>query len=345
MEEPQPLPQILSPCSSGRRRSSATNSPEFEFWMVRNPSFPQPNLLSADELFSDGFLLPLHLLQLSNEPPPTEKDPEASGSDQVPEPEPSTIELTDLSATSTVTTSKRWRYIFKKNDKKRLESSTSTNADDHSTKEKDISVKEKKREKKNGGAVGVGASNVVSAAELNINIWPFSRSRSAGNGGTRPRSTATTRKVSSAPCSRSNSTGESKSRKWPNSPSRAGVHLGRSSPVWQVRRGGGRSSEAFVKNISEKGAKKDGNECRRKIPAASSRAGGSKARVLSLNVPMCIGYRHNLSCRSDENSAVSVAAAAAGGDGGSQIGGGVSGEGVRRSNLFNIRSLFSKKVY
>ncbi|KAF2309075.1 hypothetical protein GH714_000338 [Hevea brasiliensis] len=61
---------------------------------------------------------------------------------------------------------------------------------------------------------------------------------------------AGSRKVSSAPCSRSNSGGESKSRKWPSSPGRGGVHVGRSSPVWQVRRGGG-FSEA-VKRSSEK---------------------------------------------------------------------------------------------
>lgn len=89
---------------------------------------------------------------------------------------------------------------------------------------------------------------------------------------------------------------------------------------------------------AEKGVKKDGNEVRRKIPVA----GGSKARVLSLNVPMCIGYRQHLSCRSDENIAGGVVAVAAAGV---QSGGGVSGEGVRGSNLFNIRSLFTKKVY
>ncbi|KAI3456505.1 hypothetical protein Pfo_013168 [Paulownia fortunei] len=344
MEEPEPHPQILTPCSSGRRRSGDSNSPEFEFWMIRNPSFPQPNLLSADELFSDGVLLPLHLLHLSNETPtPPPQDPEASGLGQVQEPESNTTELAELSATSTLTSSKRWRDIFKKNDKKSSEASTIINTDDHSTKEKDNSVKEKKREKKNGGAGGGGASNGVTAAELNINIWPFSRSRSAGNGGTRPRSAAATRKVSSAPCSRSNSAGESKSRKWPSSPGRAGVHLGRSSPVWQVRRsgGGGRSSEAVVKS-AEKGIKKDGNVGRRKLPVAGSGGGGSKAKVLNLNVPMCIGYRHHLSCRSDEISAGGVTAEAAGGG---RNGGGVSGEGVRGSNLFNIRSLFTKKVY
>ncbi|GFQ02880.1 hypothetical protein PHJA_002431800 [Phtheirospermum japonicum] len=320
VESQQPLPQILSPCSSGRRSSCDTKSPEFEFWMVRNPiHFPQPNLLSADELFSHGFLRPL---QPSDDPPPPAEDSEEVGSGRVPEPEHTTPH--ELAGAN----SKRWRYIFSKSDKKRLDSSVSNGGGDdrRSVKEKDSisGVKEKKREKK--------ISNLASAAELNINIWPFSRSRSAGNGGNRPRSAAI-RKVSSAPCSRSNSAGESKFRKWPNSPSRAGgVHLGRSSPVWQVRRGG-RGTEPVVRN-AEKGGKKDGNEGRRKTPAAAA-ARGSKGRVLSLNVPMCIGYRHNLSCKSDENS----------GGRGSQIGGGVAGEGVRRSNLFNFRSLFTKKVY
>ncbi|XP_057795014.1 uncharacterized protein LOC131011243 [Salvia miltiorrhiza] len=298
MEQPHPFPQVPSPCSSGRRSSCDTSSPEFEFWVVRNPSFPQSNLPSADELFSGGFLLPL---PLSNEPPPPPQHTEATG----PEPEPSSTEPAAL------TNSKRWRNLFKK----------------------DVSAREK-REKKNGGAVG----NVVSAAELNINIWPFSRSRSAGNGGPRPRQAAAVgRKASSAPCSRSNSAGESRSRKWAQSPSRAGVHLGRNSPVWQVRRGGGgggRSAEA----LAEKGAKRDGNDGPRKIPAAP------KTRVLSsLNVPMCIGYRNHLSCRHVESGAVGIAAAGCGG--GSRIEGSVSAEVIRRSHLFNIRSLFTKKVH
>lgn len=293
--------------------------------MVRNPSFPQPNLLSADELFSGGVLLPLHHLHLSNEvpktPPPREAD--ATDPDRLPEPESSATESAGLSATSVLTSSKRWRDIFRKNDKK---SALPPAGDDHSLKEKDNSLKERRREKKNG--VGGGGA---SSAELNINIWPFARSRSAGNGGSRPRAAAAAaRKVSSAPCSRSNSRGESKSRKWPSSPSRAGVHLGRSSPVWQVRRGGGRSPEA-VSVSREKGVKKDGNDGRRRVPVA----GGSKAKVLSLNVPMCIGYRQHFSCSSDDNSAGRVVGG----------GGGASGEGVRGSNLFNFRSLFTKKVY
>ncbi|XP_073158092.1 uncharacterized protein [Henckelia pumila] len=319
--ESSPL-QILTPCGGGRRQCSNPNSPEFEFWMIRNPSFPQPNLLSADELFSDGFLLPLHKLNLSNEPPPPPRP------DHVPGTESSTVESAELSASPRLTSSKRWMDIFKKS------SRSEKGVDDYSS-------KEKRREKNNNAVNGFGAS------ELNINIWPFSRSRSAGNDGARPRSAAATRKVSSAPCSRSNSAGESKSRKWPSSPSRAaGVHLGRSSPVWQVRRGGSggggavsaRGSDAYLKS-AQKGIRKDGQDSRRKTPAAGSVGGGDKARVLSFNVPVCIGYRHNLSCRSDVNSAPGVAAAASGG------GGDISGEGVRGNNLFNIRSLFTKKVH
>ncbi|KAL2495441.1 hypothetical protein Fot_39198 [Forsythia ovata] len=274
MEEPERLfqmPQMLSPCSSGRRLSSDSNSPEFEFWMIRNPSFPQPNLHSADELFSDGVLLPLQLLQSPftdeksvPQPPPPPQEPEPSGLDQVQETQlASTAELADFSTATAFTSSKRWRDIFKK----------------------------------------------------------------------RAGSAAATRKVSSAPCSRSNSAGESKSRKWPSSPSRGGVHLGRSSPVWQVRRSGGgasggRSSEAVVKSYAEKGVKKDGNESRRKIstatPVGVDVGRASKGRVLNLNVPMCIGYRHNMGCRSDENSSINGAAASGGGETGGEASSGAT---------------------
>ncbi|KAK4493259.1 hypothetical protein RD792_017865 [Penstemon davidsonii] len=312
MEEPEP-PLILSPSSSVRRRSNVSNSPEFEF---SNPSFPNFNILSADELFSGGVLLPLQHLHLSNTPPESEPStaelanlsatkstqpssnkqdpPEESGSDRAPVTElESTAELS--ASNSTFTSSKRWvRDIFKK-----IGDDLQTNSKEKGNNNNN-SVKEKKREKKNG--TGVGATNT---AELNINIWPFSRSRSAGNGGTRPRSTAastTTRKVSSAPCSRSNSRGESKSRKWPNSPNRAGFHLGKSSPVLQARRSVSRNLETAVK--------KDGNEDRQRISG-----GGSRGRVLSLNVPTCIGYRQHLSCGSDENVATSATTEGAPGGG------------------------------
>ncbi|KAL3850902.1 hypothetical protein ACJIZ3_012784 [Penstemon smallii] len=336
MEEPEP-PLILSPSTSLRRRSSDSNSPEFEF---SNPSFTNFNILSADELFSGGVLLPLQHLHLSTtgsdrEPVPDPESqpstselassnkqdpPEDSGSDPTPVTEPESTAELSASTNSTFTSSKRWvRDIFKK-----IGDDLQTNSKEKGN--NNNSVKEKKREKKNGTGV-----NGVNTAELNINIWPFSRSRSAGNSGTRPRSTAasstTTRKVSSAPCSRSNSRGESKSRKWPNSPNRAGVHLGKSSPVWQARR-----------SVSRTAVKKDGNEDRQRISG-----GGSRGRVLSLNVPMCIGYRQRLSCGSDEN--VAISATTEGAPGGGRNVGGVTGEGVRGSNLFKIRGLFTKKVY
>ncbi|XP_020221585.1 uncharacterized protein LOC109804204 [Cajanus cajan] len=247
------------------------NSPEFEFWMLRNPSFPQPNLLSADELFVDGVLLPLHLLKKPNLEPP------------IRQPSPSITEPPSSSSSS-----KRWKDIFKKSDKK-------------NTQDKE---KAKKKERKTGTS--------PTSAELNINIWPFSRSRSAGNAATRPKLFAgapPTRKVNSAPCSRSNSAGESKSRKWPSSPGRPGVHVGRSSPVWQARRG------------------KNSDPPQKPKPRRSkATAAGSTARVLNLNVPMCIGYKNHLSCRSDDNSAIGGSAAAANG-----------------GNIFNLRNLFAKK--
>ncbi|XP_022892278.1 uncharacterized protein LOC111407178 [Olea europaea var. sylvestris] len=290
-------PLILSPYSNGgtRRRSRDSNSTEFEFWMLRNPSFPQHNLLSADELFSGGVLLPLHL-RLDD--PPDIQDPRSSRSDQLePEPEPdlSSAELANLSATSTFTSSKRWKDICKKSDKKNSKSPSNASSG--------CNYNDKKKEKKGGGA-GIGCgSNGVSAAELKINLMPFSRSRSSGNNGSRPRmvagSTASaTRKVSSEPCSRCNSAGESKtSRKWPSSPSPVGVHLARNNPISHVRRGGviGRSSDAMLKSSAEKSASKLRNDGHRKIPFAESGGsadGGEKAGVLNLNIPVCMGYRH-----------------------------------------------------
>lgn len=307
--------------------------------MVRNPSFPQPNLVTADELFVDGVILPLHLLPNPNSDDPPDPVREAPNSEPPPIPNPGSepANITDpktesrpgpeiaAGSSAVLTASKRWKDIFKKSDKKIQED-----------KEKD---KEKKKERKNQSG--------ASSAELNINLWPFSRSRSAGNGGNRPRMVAgaqATRKVSSAPCSRSNSAGESKSRKWPSSPGRAGVHLGRTSPVWQVRRGGSglKVSEPVVRN-PEKGVNKKGNtsETRRSKVGGGVPGGNGKGKVLNLNVPTCIGYRSPLSCRSDENSAIEA------GGGAPQSGGAASESNVGGggSNLFNLRSLFTKKVY
>ncbi|XP_027332430.1 uncharacterized protein LOC113847485 isoform X2 [Abrus precatorius] len=267
--------------SQTRTRRSPCSSPEFEFWMVRNPSFPQPNILSADELFVDGVLLPLHLLNNPQPPPPQNRDPEPPP-DPDPEPEPSPAITDSAAAATTFSSSKRWMDIFRKSDKKTAENNNA----EESEKDKE---KAKKKEKKSG------SGGVSTSTELNINIWPFSRSRSAGNTGTRPKlfpGAPATRKVNSAPCSRSNSGGESKSRKWPSSPGRAGVHLGRSSPVWQVRRA--KNPEAV--------AQRESSTSRRSKVASS----GAKGKVLNLNVPTCISYKHHLSCRSDQNTAIPI---------------------------------------
>ncbi|KAF9605862.1 hypothetical protein IFM89_019121 [Coptis chinensis] len=55
--------------------------------MVRNPSCPQPHLLSADELIADGVLLPLHLI--SQDPKPNSVPLEL---EQETEPEPNIVE-------------------------------------------------------------------------------------------------------------------------------------------------------------------------------------------------------------------------------------------------------------
>ncbi|KAE8728578.1 plastid-lipid-associated protein [Hibiscus syriacus] len=322
----------LSPCSSGR--SSHASSPEFEFCMVRNPSFPQPDLISADELFVNGVLRPLHLLnnKQPEESPQTEQNPHAS-EPSVPDPEPETSPLVASDPTPALSVSKRWRDIFKKEKGK-------NGAKNQQDKDKE---KEKKKEKKSHSQSG------GSSAELNINIWPFSRSRSAGTSGTRPRMTASTagaRNVSSAPCSRSNSAGESKSRKWPSSPSRAGVHLGRSSPVWQVRRSGSavKSFDALARTADKGSGKKEATETHRDKTRNGS-INNNKAKVLNVNVPMCIGYKRHLNCKIDDNSAA-VAGISTHRGGGSDGNGSSSGPNVGSgNNFFNLRNLFTKKVY
>lgn len=306
--------------------------------MVRNPSCPETFLHSADELFSGGVLLPLQQLNTRNSDDPPDKDTTFN---------PSTITtVADLNSgpisesATTLVAPKRWKDMFRK-------------SSDSESKEK-----EKKKKERNGGTgSGGGGGGGTGMAELNINLWPFSRSKSAGNSGSRPRPPAINRKVSSAPCSRSNSTGESKSRKWPSSPNRGGVHVGRSNPVWQIKRvGSGRSlHDNVVRNAAEKGVfKKERPETRRSkkptaggdTPVAGSGV-GAKAKVLNLNVQTCIGYRHHLSCRSgeiQEDKSIRVAGGNAGVETRST---GVlpGGEGPRGSNLFNLRNLFAKKVY
>ncbi|KAJ6376928.1 hypothetical protein OIU76_025977 [Salix suchowensis] len=245
------------------------------------------------------------------EPDSTETEPPNSQPDPEPEISPASITMEPTSS------SKRWKdMIFKKGDKK-----TSAAAKKEEEKDQDKGKdKDKKRERKR---------NSVTRPKL----FP-------GAPGTR--------KVSSAPCSRSNSAGESKSRKsWPSSPGRPGVHLGRSSPVWQVRRGGGSgakssSLEPEVRSGEKSSSKKEVTEPRRSKNTAtvSGSTNGSRAKVLNINVPVCIGYRNHLSCRSGVRGADDSSGGATKNTGGSSttnVGNG--------GNLFNFRSLFTKKVY
>ncbi|KAJ0972523.1 hypothetical protein J5N97_020482 [Dioscorea zingiberensis] len=265
-------------CSSGeapvrRRSSSECSSPEFEFWMLRNPSMPEPNLLTADELFSDGVLLPLHLL-----PPHDHHHHHHHHS-----PTTNVSSSPSILSTPSSSSSKRWLDIFKL-----------------ATADKRPSEKEKIKKDI------PRSSSATAAAELNINLWPFSRSRSAGAAGAAKHKTS--RKASSAPCSRSNSRGESSAassarRLFPASPGRAGVPVGRASPVWQPKRQSGKSTE--------------------KRPGI---------RGLNLNANTCIGYRTRPSCRGDDKHEIT---------GGDRI----RGDGNGNGNLFNLRAFFSKKVY
>ncbi|CAA7396267.1 unnamed protein product [Spirodela intermedia] len=228
----------------GDRQSSDPSSPEFEFWMVRNPSLPQPDLPTAEELFVDGVILPLRLRHQHPSVIEQELEQEQEQATQPPGPSPaasdplspasSSLSSSASLASSAPFPSKRWKDIFR-----------------GAGREKKAEEKDRRRSrKKSAGGV----------AELNINIWPFSRSRSAGTGSSRARgvaaSGATGRRVSSAPCSRSNSRGETckppaaathaapaaalthAARRWTTSPGRSGlgVHIGRASPVWQPRK-------------------------------------------------------------------------------------------------------------
>lgn len=79
--------------------------------MVPNPAVPEPDgILSADELFSDGVLLPLDLVSLARTPAGLDQH-EAPSAVAEPEARPGPIP-------DTATGSKRWKDIFKKNDKK-----------------------------------------------------------------------------------------------------------------------------------------------------------------------------------------------------------------------------------
>ncbi|CAH9114298.1 unnamed protein product [Cuscuta epithymum] len=175
--------------STTRRRSSSSGSNSFEFCVLR-----KANLLSADELFSDGVLLPLYcpaspdLIALGAEQQQSVSEPDhphLSGAEQPalgPDHSVSSaakqqpgLEFESAAVVgSSSTASKRWRNIFKR----------VGNGGENTTDKK-------------GGFFGAHASERV----LNINIWPFRRSNSAGNGGCAPAPGTASPKVSSAPCS------------------------------------------------------------------------------------------------------------------------------------------------
>ncbi|XP_020594460.1 uncharacterized protein LOC110034547, partial [Phalaenopsis equestris] len=178
------------------------------------------------------------------------------------------------------------------------------------------------------------------SAEINIHIWPFSRSRSSGNSRPNPAPTSTARKTSSAPCSRCNSHGESSKhsagtsgsvspvspaavlRKWtPNQARAGGIYLGRSNPVWQIRR--------------------------RAVPSGKKDNGGAGvSRVLNLNVNTCIGHQRTASCRDCEKEGeVFADDRSRSGGGGDADGGGRGGEVEGNGGLFNLKAIFTRKVY
>lgn len=114
------------------------------------------------------------------------------------------------------------------------------------------------------------------------------------------------------------------------------------------------SNSPLARNAERIGTKRESAEIphRSKIPAAVTGDGASagKAKVINLNVPMCMGYRNQLSCRSDEISSSGAGASGGGknrrGSAGAGAGGGRGGVGsVGSGNLFSLRSLFTKKVY
>jgi hypothetical protein len=320
-------------------RSSASSSPEFEFW----PLYPNPaaSPSCADELFAGGVLLPLPIL-----PPKPESRNKGSGISQCvpvaePEPEPQLGEASLLATVAPPTASmtspapptasggggsKRWTDIFSKKPAPGAE-------------EKDREKDKEKRKDGAGSRKQGGGHTGGAGSELNINIWPFSRSRSAGggSGSSKPRPAA--RKVSSAPCSRSNSRGEAGApplRRWAASPGRSGggVPVGRSSPVWQIRRPASKPAPAPApapgptpsasELFSDRGAPPRQHKDKPAGVANGRKPGLSGGvRGLNLSVNSCIGYRHQVSCRR-----VEVGAARGPGPG-----------------LFGIKGLFSKKVH
>lgn len=130
-------------------------SPEFEFWMVRNPSVPQSHILTADQLFSDGILLPLHTVD--HFPSPT---PEPAADAALLEEVTAGSQLTAPAAVSdSATASRRWKDIFKKSDSKSSQTKETTTSTDQKM---ELLKTDAKREKR------TNSGGQTSAVELNI---------------------------------------------------------------------------------------------------------------------------------------------------------------------------------
>ena len=334
--------------AEARRSSSASSSPEFEFWPLHPNPAASPSC--ADELFAGGVLLPLPVLP----PKPASRNSGSGISQSAPvaelEPEPEVGEasllVTVAPPTALITSpapptasggggggSKRWTDIFSKKPAPVAEE-----------KDRDKEKEKEKRKDGPGSRKQGGGHSGGAGSELNINIWPFSRSRSAGggsgSGSSKPRPPA--RKVSSAPCSRSNSRGEAGGapplRRWAASPGRSGggVPVGRSSPVWQIRRPAAKPAPGPVASASElfNDRRAPPQQQHKEKPAGAANNGrkpglGGGVRSLNLSVNSCIGYRHQVSCRRADVGAARGPGSGVGGGGG----------------LFGIKGLFSKKVH
>lgn len=211
-------------------RQSFASSPEFEF-EFNSVAVSQTQLISADELFVDGVLLPLRLLS-----------PKIQNQNQSKVLATVTSDGSPAAIYSAPVSSKRWTDVF------RLGSVNKEKQKEESKKE----TKTKAKKKNLAGAIPARAST---AEQLNINLWPFSRSRSVKN--KKPKSEILSiRKVNSAPCSRSNSGG--------------GINVGRQR---QVRQKGSKNNTGRT-------------DTQKKKNPVTSNAG---SKFLKLNVNSCRG--------------------------------------------------------
>ncbi|KAJ1286865.1 hypothetical protein BS78_03G384900 [Paspalum vaginatum] len=405
--EPLPPPECGGGGESGRSSPSPAASPEFEFWMVgRNPA---PALLTADELFSGGVVLPLHTLQAAAPDPAaaegeagakvvkadadsaaaalplpasTEPGQEAEAEAAVPLAESGIAPTPDLPAVTF-----KWKDIFK---------AGGGEARDRA----------KKAERRVSG----------NAELININIWPFSRSRSAGHsagpaaGGSSslsrgkpslnnppnasapsantnagasacatsappaPAPAPAPRKVSSAPCSRSNSRGESSGPAPAVPAAAAAVAVAAAAPPIAAAAATAEEDAATQAAPLPAAAATTTSMLRRLVPGQGRNSGNTGSNATGIRVgrpsPVWQLRRNKLqqaaaeqkhagakkkaaaaasaeaaAASSDGKAAPSVAAPAAGCRNNAGCAEGAGEEGNPTQGLFGLRTFFSKKVY